>query len=196
MHVSEASLWFANESLDGWNGSAWVTEVAMGDFHTYDRFITERTFGAKKRIFLAPQSLSFDPATYPVVRTSDGTVWIVVSDNADIKDDITYEQGYLLVHAAYTADIIELTTTTLASGQQGDPVPTVVGTSVCDLERYTANSSDAFDTVTYGIYKIIVPSSVAVDTDNEISIDGITYEVQEVYEELLTKVAKAIKRAA
>ena len=196
MDVSEAACWFATTPLEGWDGSSWVADVAKGDFHTYDRFITERTFGAKKRIFLAPLEYALDFATYPVVRTPDGLVWIVVTDQADLEHSTVYQYSYLLLRADFTADIIAYTTTTLASGQESDATPTVVGTSVCDMERFTGDQSDVFETVNYSLMRIVFPNSMMVDTDHELLIDGLNYEVQDVSPELLTWAVRALRRTA
>lgn len=194
MDASEASAWFANTPVDGWNGTSWVPEVAWGDFHAYDRFISERTFGAKKRIFLAPQNKRIDVATYPVIRTGDGAQWIVVSENADIEGVSAYQQAYLIVRAAFTADIIDYTTTTLSSGQQSDATETILATTVCDIERFSVDKSDEFDSVTYGKYKIVIPSNISVDTNKEILVNGDYFEVQEVAPELLTTAIRALRR--
>lgn len=194
MDASEASTWFANTPVDGWDGTNWVSEIAWGDFHTYDRFISERTFGAKKRIFLAPQDKRIDVATYPVIRTGDGLQWIVVSENADIDGVSAYQQAYLVVRAAFTADIIAYTTTSLASGQQKDATENIIATTVCDIERFTVDRSDSFDSVTYGKYKIVLPPNISVDTNNEILVNGDYFEIQEVAPELLTTAIRALRR--
>lgn len=195
MELGEAADWFATVPLDGWDGTQWVTNVAYGDFHVYDRFITERTFGAKKRIFLQPDNKRLDTSTYKVVRNPAGQVYIVQADNVDISGVETYQSSILLLEAAFTANIVEYTTTTLASGQAGSATLNVVGTSVCDVERFTSDRSDEFDLVTYGIFKITLPGDVTVGTDQELQIDGSLYEVKEVAPELLSTVVRALRRA-
>jgi len=195
MDVSEAADWFATTPLEGWNGTAWVADVALGDFQVYDRFITERTFGAKKRIFLQPEAHRLDTSLYRLVRTPEGTQWIVVADNMDISGVESYQNTLLLLEASYSADIIEFTTTTLASGQESNPVPSVVGTTVCDVDRFSIDRSDDFSTVVYGVVKVVVPGDITLDTDHELLIDGAYYEVQEVSRELLTNAARALRRA-
>jgi hypothetical protein len=196
MDVSEAASWFATVPLDGWDGSQWVSNVAYGDFHAYDRFITERTFGAKKRIFLQPDDKRLDVAAYPVVRTPDGKQYIVLSDNADIEGVSRYQSTLLMVEAGYSADVVEFQTTTLASGQQSSPTPVTLSTSVCDLDRFSVDKSDEFSTVVYGMFKIVLPASITVDTDHELLIDGAYYEVQDVSPELLAQAIRALKRTA
>lgn len=50
MKLSQANSYFNSVSLDGWNGSAWIPDVIRGNLLSFDRFITERTFGQKKRM--------------------------------------------------------------------------------------------------------------------------------------------------
>jgi hypothetical protein len=194
MYVSEASLWFNSVPLDGWDGTAWYSKVAYGDFHAFDRFITERTFGAKKRIFHTPEETKIDYASYPIVRTPDGKVWLITSDNADIEGTEAYAQSYLLLEASLQGQIIEHTTQLLSSGAQGPDTETVVATEYCDLERYSASNSDMFANVTYGGYEITFRSGAAVTVENEILIDGVYYEVKEKIPELLTTVCRCLKR--
>lgn len=195
MDVSEAAEWFAFTPLDGWDGTQWVTKVAYGDFHTYDRFITERTFGAKKRIFLQPESKRLDPSTYPVVRTPDGKQYIILSDNADIEGTTRYQSSLLMVEAAYSAAVIEFQTTTLASGQESQPTPVTLATTVCDIDRFSVDRSDEFNTVVYGMFKVVLPAGITVDTNYELLIDGAYYEIQDVAPELLAQNVRAIRRA-
>jgi hypothetical protein len=193
MRAGEASLWFSDAVLDGWNGTAWVPNVCSGDFHSYDRFITERTFGAKKRIFLAHQSKAFSPATYPVVRTADQKLWLVASVNADV-DSVVYAQSYLLHEAKFSAQTVTFTATTRPSGQAG-PLTETIGAAVpCDLEQYTLQTSRELDAVTYGVFKVVLPGTVVLNDDQELLIGGSRYEVKEVWVELLTKVARVLKR--
>lgn len=195
MDISEASHWFANTAVDGWNGTSWVLNVGQGDFHSFDRFITERTFGAKKRIFMTPEEHKIDHATYPVVRTTDGKTWIVASENADIEGTEAYAQSYLLLEATLQAEIIEHVTQTLASGAEGPDTEVVLSTHYCDLERYSAANSDLFQNVVYGGYEITLASSVAIDVEKELRINGTYYEVKEIIPELLTTVCRCLKRA-
>lgn len=195
MDVSEAPLWFANTSVDGWNGTAWVRNVATGDFHAFDRFITERTFGAKKRVFYTPEEAKIDYETYPIVRTADGKVWIVTSDNADIEGVDPYAQSYILLEATLQAEVIEHTTQTLASGAEGSVTDTVLATHYCDLERYSAFNSEPFQNTTYGGYEITMHRGVVLDVEKELRINGTYYEIKEVIPELLTTVCRCLKRA-
>ena len=66
--------YFSKTPLDGYDPATglWVPGVALGDFLTFDRFITERTFGQKKRMFLTGELGIGTLPNYDVVRTPDG----------------------------------------------------------------------------------------------------------------------------
>ena len=195
MDIAEAADWFADTVVDGWDGSVWVSDVGYGDFLTYDRFITDRTFGIKKRMLLTPASGMFDPDTYPVVRTFDGKQWMVISKNNDIKEGEAYAASYLMMVAGYDAEIIEFQTEELASGQQGNVVEVVVGTTVCDVEQYGVRRSRDLTDVVYGSYEITLPGGITVSDDNEIRIGQDQYTVNEVSFEGYNQVARAMRRS-
>lgn len=195
MDVSEAALWFNTVPVDGWNGTAWVAEVGFGDFLSYDRFVTDRTFGIKKRIFHAPDDTKIDALTYPVIRTPDDKIWIVISDSADIEGEVAYANSYLLLEATLQAEVIEHVSTELASGAEGPGSDVVLATYHCDLERYSASNSDLFVNVAYGGYEVTLPYGAVVDGTKELKINNVLYEIKEVIPELLTTICRCLRRS-
>jgi hypothetical protein len=194
MEAAEASLWFSDTPLAGWNGTAWVSEIAWGDFLTYDRFITDRTFGAKKRLYLTHESYSFDPVTYPVVKTPDSKVWIVVSKEVDMNAESPYAETYLLLETAFTASIQTIQTTTLASGQVRKTSVTSGSSIPCDMEQFGIDISDAAKQAVYGTYIVTLPGGTVLSESHELLIDGLYYVVQEVTKQLLTVIARTERR--
>jgi hypothetical protein len=83
----------------------------------------------------------------------------------------------------------------LASGQESQPTPVTLATAVCDIDRFSIDRSDEFSTVVYGMFKIVLPAGIAVDSNHELLIDGAYYEVQDVAPELLAQNVRAIRRA-
>ena len=118
---------------------------------------------------------------------------IVVGMNADV-DAGPYAQSYLMVVAEHTAEVITFSTTTLASGQQGNAVEVKAGPYYCDLDQFSVDRSDEFNATVYGLYKIVLPGGTVLTDNNELLIEGTRYEVQEAYGELLTVVARALRR--
>lgn len=195
MDVSEASRWFNTVPVDGWNGTSWVRKVAYGDFHSFDRFITERTFGAKKRVFHTPDETRIDFNTYPVIRTPDEKIWIVTTDGADLLHTESYAHSYVILEVAAQADVIGLVSQTLSSGAPGPTTTQVLATYHCDLERYTARNSDTFNNVAYGSYEVTFSKLAQISVENELLIGGSYYEILEIAPELLTTVCRCKKRA-
>lgn len=197
MKLGQATAHFNDVVFDGYDGSAWVSNVAAGNFLTYDRFLGPRTFGHKQRMVL----IGGDGAAalaYEVLRTPDGKIYLVISYNHDIRDEGTYATSILLQEAPYTADVTEYQTTTAPSGLESDAVPTTIATFHCDLERYTSEASSEFDTVRYGIMTIMLPKSAisVVGTDHELLISGRYYEIKEVEPVLGATEVRALQRGA
>lgn len=198
MKLSQAIDYHSNIPLGGLlSDGTWREEVVYGAFLAFDRFITERSFGQKKRIFQT-NSRGPIPDEYTVVRTPDGRAYLVTAHNADIGgiEAQTYNNIYLLQEAPHTADIITFTTVPTASGLGGQAVRVVDATVHCDMDRYGGARSSEFDTVTYTTSLVVFPEGTPINTDNELTISGINYDVLEVWTSLKTVVAKVNKRSS
>lgn len=181
MHPAQAIRKFATVPLEGWNGAAWMPTGVKGDFLSYDRFITHRTFGAMKRLFTAPIPL---PPQWELVRTPDGTVFLASFENIDIEGVSPYGYHYLLHQVNFTAQVIGLVATPSASGMAGSTTEVVLATVRCDAERVTAERSLEFNTVKYTQVLFALPRSAPVTEDTEIKMDGRYYRIKEVFLEL------------
>lgn len=193
MELGDAIEFFANVHLDGLNGATWDAEVAHGNFITFDRFITERSFGLKKRLFVMGGGVTLDPQ-YFVVRTPDGEPYLVVEHNYDFKDSAEYAATYLLQRCAYQAEIIVTNERTGLSGLNYGNGDSVVATVMCDVERVSAKTSAEFEGADYTLYTITLPGDTAVSTDNELRIDGAMYDIKEVTKAMNVVDVKAVKR--
>lgn len=191
MHPRQALQKFATVPLEGWDGAQWVETGAAGDFLAYDRFITHRTFGAIKRMFVMPEPL---PPQWEVVRTPDGTVFLAAFANVDIQGVETYGYNYLLHQADFLADVVEYSTTESASGTAGSAQENVLATVHCDVERVTAERSLEYNTVKYTQTLFALPRSAPVNEDSELRVDGRYYRVKEVFFELNILRAVGAKR--
>ena len=196
MELSQAAGYFNSVPLDGWDGSAWVSDIASGDFLTYDRFLGPRTFGHLQRMFhLKGDGSEVHP--YEVVRTPAGDIYIVASFNHDFRGTEAYATSFLLQQAQYTAEIIKFITTPAPSGIGGTVVENVVATHYCHMERYTSQGSDEFDLVRYGTFIFTLPLSALTDlsVDKELRVSGIDYELKEVHRVLNAAEARGLERA-
>ena len=196
MELSQAAGYFNTVPLDGWDGSAWVNNIASGDFLTYDRFLGPRTFGHLQRMFyLSGDGAAVKP--YEVVRTPEGQIYIVASFNHDYKHDHAYATSFLLQEALYTAEVIEFVTTPAPSGIGGTKTENVVATYHCHMERYTSEASSEFDIVRYGTFIFTLPLSALGDltVDRELRVDNTDFELKEVHRMLNAAEARGMERA-
>lgn len=196
MELSQAAGYFNTVPLDGWNGTAWVSAVAYGDFMTYDRFLGPRTFGHLQRMYHV-QGDGAELMPYEVVRTPTGEIYIVASYNHDFRGEAAYATSFLLQEAHYTAELIEFTIVPAPSGIGGTKTENVVATYYAHMERYTSQGSDEFDIVRYGTFIFTLPMAALAEltVDMEIRIDGIKYELKEVHRVLNVAEARGLERA-
>ncbi len=179
MNLSQATNYFSQVSLDGWDGSGWLPSVARVDFQTYDRFISARTFGQNTRTAIAGPGNEI-PDQFDYVRTPDQKVYFVLSANSDIDRFGVYNTTYMLKEAPFSASVLKITAYDAPSGLPGTRQETSVADVFCDLERFTSEASSELDLVRYQGFISILPATVPIDTDHELQINGRRYEVREV----------------
>jgi hypothetical protein len=150
----------------------------------YDRFISDRTFGTKKRILLLPgtQKLGTDDE---YVRIGPSIArYMVDAIDEDMYAEDPHLTCYLLREAAYTVEIFAaVAATQRASGRKADVTLTLIDDQVRwgDYERYTASSNKQdMEEVSNTIMDIYLPLSAPVNTDHFLRIDGKTIAVKEV----------------
>ena len=199
MELSQASSYFSTVSLDGWNEAtqSWISGIAAGDFLTYDRFLGPRTFGHLQRMFhMTSDGSSLMP--YEVVRSPEGQIYLVASFNHDFHNDEAYATSFLLQQAQYTVGIVEMVTVDAPSGIGGTVTPTVIATVHGNRERYTSQASDEVDVVRYETFIFNLPLSALdlVNTDSELKVGDIYYEVKELGQTLNVLEVRALERGA
>lgn len=181
MDLNRSVRKFANVPIDGWDGSAWTTGVGKGIVEVYSRFITERTFGAVKRILMTPDPIS---DLYTVFRLPDGARFLRAFMNPDYFSSATYNHVYLMQQASEDCKIVSFVETTSASGVGGTQAEVKTVDLPCYRERYSATSSSAGDAVVYTRTRFLLPKGTAVSVDDEIEIGTQRFHVNEVDTEL------------
>lgn len=181
MNLNQAHKKFATVPVDGWDGTSWTTDAAFGSMEVYSRFITERTFGVVKRLFMMPQAMD---RRFTVMRMPDGTRYMIANEAQDFRNRQVYGYTYLLQEVIDDAKHITFTTQPSASGMgrdtlevESDPIP-------CYYERYGAADSTEVDAVTYARTRILLPRGHTMGVDDEIEISGRRFSIKEVDLEL------------
>jgi hypothetical protein len=179
MRLATAANRFARTPISGWNGTAWVANVTTVTLLPFDRFISEREFGNKRRFLLVrPNDTTFD--TYSVIKLPSQEIYLVGMHDSDIQVD-EYSRSLLIHRVQGLADLIGFTKVIKASGMAGTAVRAVLRQVWCDTERVTSSKSKEFDQIAFTQVTLTFPRDCVVDTENEVQIGGQYYTLSESY---------------
>ena len=114
----------------------------------YDRFISDRAFGQKKRILHTPGVMPpLEPGYYRVYRPEAGPVYILESDNQDVSSEGPYLNTYMLRQVKYQLRVLVRTVVeTLPTGQDRTMLVPAPQLHWCDLDVYSSFKSDELPT--------------------------------------------------
>jgi len=196
MKLAQAIDHFSTLSLSGWNGTGWTPNICKGALVPFDRFITERTFGQKKRLFMTNSHVgTLDQ--YNVVYVEGAGPYIVGAKNVDVDTGMAvYNNIYLMIHAPEMCEVIQIDSGVAASGAPMDKTETVIETVHCDRERFSNRNAADQEDMSFAQVKLTLPNGTVIGADNELRVNGIMYDVKDVDVQLLTVVAYCIKRSA
>lgn len=181
MGLKQAANYFARTPILGWNGSRFVPTRAKGAFDPYDRFVSEREFGLKRRMLLVSPENPI-PDNYSVIRLGPtGPICLKGWMNEDIDGLETYSLIYLVLISRETGQLIQLTKAAKASGMAFGTTDTILGTWHCSTERVTYTNSPEFHELRVTDSTITLPSNCPINADHEFAANGKRYVVQEAY---------------
>lgn len=190
---------FAHTPVLGWNGvtSVWDDTGLRGRLQVYDRFITERDFGQRKRILTLAGEQTL-PGAYAVVRLGNSTTaYLLESLNNDIEESDVYGTTFALHQAPFHVRVCKETTTTLQSGvKQKTGAETVLFDTWVNLSRYSAVDSREFPLSDYTIYTVYFPRNVAATTDMYVRRldNNEVLDITEVFQSLEIPAARCQRR--
>lgn len=194
MNLSQPALRHATVRLQGWDlaNQVWVSDITLGDWKRQDSFIVNRSFGLVKRLFLAAAQFRILD-TYGLIKAPDEEIFIIESENANLRHDQPYSYSYQFRKAPYTARLYKMVPgPPLQSGLPGNPVAQDLYTTPCDIERFGTLGSTEFFDVRYTQMSVILPGNITVDTDTLIEIDGRDYDIREFYPNVRENVALCV----
>lgn len=187
---------FAKTPILGWNGSVWVDTGLTGKMQVYDRFITERDFGQRKRILTLSGDQTIAPS-YGVMRLlGASTIYLLESIIEDVDGANLYATTWALHEAAYPVQICKMATETTRSGVQVKSGEQVLATTWIDLTRYSAQDSREFANTDYTIYTAYFAKGIALDTDTYLRRldNGEVLDINEVFQALELPAARCLRR--
>lgn len=180
MNLARAAGYFRDTPVSGWDGAAWVPEVTCVTQLPFDRFVSEREFGGKRRFVLVGAE-DDALAAYPAIKYEQtGEVFLVGLLNTDVQADL-YSKVYLTARAPYLANLMQFTKTVKASGLAGSVVRESLGYWHGDVEHITYSNSREFDTIKFSEAVLYLQRDCPADTGHEIIIAGRYYDLQESF---------------
>lgn len=197
--LARALARFAHTTLVGWNNSTsvWEDTGLRGRLQVYDRFITERDFGQRKRILTLAGDKAL-PSAYAVLRLGTGTTaYLLESANEDIEGDVIYGTVFALHEAPFHVQVLKEATVTLQSGvKRKTGGETVVYDTWVNISRYSSVDSREFPMTEYTVYSVYFPRNVALTTDMYVKrVDtGELLDITEVFQALEIPAARCQRR--
>lgn len=198
MRLSRAIGKFATSGITRWNASTsrWVDTGATGSLLVFDRFVTERTFGQKKRILIVPWEKRLDLSTATIIRVGDAfETFIMEKENSDVRFGSTYGYTYLLQEAPYHCTVRKASVGAVnAAGVRVNNWVTDQFSTWIDIDRYAAAPSKRFEETEFSLLTLTFARGLAIDTDMHVEVDaadgGGRYSIDEVYNTLSFTSAK------
>lgn len=181
MGLKKAARWFARTPLYGWDGTAFVALGVKAALMPYDRFISGQEFGMKRRMLTLPGDTPV-PAGYHVLRLgASGPLYLLGWLNEDYRREDPYNLSYLVLHARYQGQLLNLQKVTAASGMSLGVQDVDLGTWHCDSEHITYTNSPEFTQMRVSDMTLTLPADCPATADHEFVLGGKRYVLQEVY---------------
>lgn len=176
---------FASHELQKWNWatSAFEPTGVKGSLQVYDRFISDRDFGQKKRIFLCPGEFDLDRNLAVLQIPGVEGVWLIEGENADADASGVYGTPVVLREARYTVKLYKKGGSKKRASGVGytDQAEVLMGTAWGDFSRYSSTESRELPAVDYTIGSWYLPRGTEVDLDTIIEDQyGQRFIVREV----------------
>lgn len=194
MNLSKVAGKFCKSPIFGLNSAdnAWVDLGVMGALQTYDRFISERSFGQKKRVLTVLRDNPI-PEAFSQIRVGDyREVFLVETYTPDIAAE-AYELIYSLRIAKYQATLIQLEGQTRLSGISAGDQETTLETIWIDLEKFGTEESRQMEGSKYGVFTASLPAHSQARAGLILAVGSDRYRIEEVYPQLDLPTARVIK---
>lgn len=187
LHKTPVQYW--DKELD-----LWLFSELKGKLEVYDRFISDRSFGQRKRIFLTSPSNELPPHMKVIKLGTIKEPFMVESINHDIDDAYPHLAVHMLQEVPYRAQIFRIQGGKRPSGAMADPEEVLVDSTYCNMDRYGNLNAKGVLTVDYSVMSIYVPGDTKVDGDCIVKVEGQTYDVVEVAPVMNVLMLRAQKR--
>lgn len=186
MDLQRAAGKFSSSPIEVWDSSSedWLPTDLCGSLQVFDRFITERSFGQKKRIMTIPAGNKLDEE-YAVIRLEGSEeAFLVEKFNEDVRFGEVYAYSYMLHEAPFFVGVYKTSVdeTNAAGVNIGGGGEVLIESVWADLSRFGGVPSKNFDESEITIINMTFPRDSLVDSDCYLKTpEGDRYNVDEVY---------------
>lgn len=182
---------FEQTPIQLWNPVSKVWECGLQHIclQVSDRFISDRSFGQRKRNIFSGEKIKQD-----VFKISD-QVYCVESNEFDMEGSNKLGWIIMIHEMPWVCTFKKMLSAKRANGDPLPAVPTDIVTSWCDLDRYSVEESQqiAGDNITFNV---TFPAYVLplIGEDAYLTVDGIDYDIDQVAHNLDCGWARAVRR--
>lgn len=174
---------FSNLELSRWDRvtDTYTPTGIIGALQVYDRFISDRDFGQKKRIFLTPGEFQIDPDQLILKIGDVPAVWMLEGQNHDADIGI-YASSVVLREARFKLKLYRPGGEKRASGVgYVSRLDVLITETYGDFSRYSSSESREMDNIDYTVGSWYLPKGTPVDLDTIIENNfGQRFLVREV----------------
>lgn len=183
MLLQEVAHRFCQTPLFYFTNNSWRQADVLCRVPPYDRFISDRAFGQKKRLLQIPGDQDLPTSNYYRVGRANSRTFMIESLNEDQDEHGEYLNIHMIREAHDQCRIMIQDTT--AQRPSGVSKPTWVEQGLCwvDLDRFGVLRSSELD-VDYTSYTITLPKNVQLPDDCRLIIDNQSYAITENFTQL------------
>ncbi len=190
MKFSQLNRRFEQTAVPLWNPVAKVWEGSQNIcLQVSDRFISDRSFGQRKRNVFSGEKLRQD------VFKIDDQVYCVESNEFDMEGSRKLGWIIMVHEMPWVCTFKKLVSAKRANGDPLPAVPTDIVTTWCDIDRYAVEESQQVvgDSVTFNV---TFPRYVLADVSEDcyLTVNGIDYDIDQVAHNLDCGWARAVRR--
>ena len=162
----------------------WLESGASGYLQVYDRFVSDRTFGQRKRILIIPAKYPM-PEQGSVISLNSGTsAWLIESIQEDVQSGSSYQKVCVIITAPYRVQVIDHKTVQRPSGVGGHSEEDLLDEVYGVFDRYGVKESGDYENVDYSRMEFVLPQDTKISGDCFLRVGDVDYNIQEAVPQL------------
>lgn len=157
----------------------WQDSGAVGYLQVYDRFVSDRIFGLRKRILVIPSEHPMPMEGSVLSLNGGGSAWLVEGHQEDIQLGSSYQRSCVLITAPYIVEVIDHKVIPRPSGVGGHSGEYQLDAVYGVFDRYGVKESGDYENVDYSRMEFVLPLDTKIVGDCFLRVAGTDYNIQE-----------------